>query len=111
MDPCVVRCYYKLSSRVDMSRRVYVLGAGASKHIGYPLASTMGAEMLTWMLVRERYKDTADSITEMFGDSPNIEDVVTALEGVVKTLEHSLETEARIRRSIASSVLVQVREA
>ena len=93
-----------------MSRSVYVLGAGASKHIGYPLASTMGAEMLTWMSARERYKDTADSIRETFGDSPNIEDVVTELEGVVKTLEHSSETEDRIRRSIASSILVQVRE-
>ncbi len=67
--------------------------------------------MLTWMSLREQYKDTADSIREMFGDSPNIEDVVTELEGVVKTLEHSSETEDRIRRSIASSILVQVREA
>jgi hypothetical protein len=83
MDPCVVRCCYKLGSRVDMSRSVYVLGAGASKHIGYPLASTMGAEMLTWMSVRERYKGTADSSRERCGDSPNIEAVVTELEGVV----------------------------
>jgi hypothetical protein len=94
-----------------MSRSVYVLGAGASKHIGYPLASTMGAEMLTWMSVRELYKDTADSIRETFGDSPNIEEVVTELEGVVESLEHSSETEDRIRRSIASSILVKVREA
>lgn len=94
-----------------MSRSVYVLGAGASKHVGYPLASTMGTEMLSWMSVRERYKDTADSIRETFGDSPNIEDVVTELEGVVKSLEHSSETDDRVRRSIASSILVQVREA
>jgi hypothetical protein len=94
-----------------MSKSVYVLGAGASKHIGYPLASTMGAEMLAWMSVRERYKDTADSIRETFGDSPNIEDVVTELEGVVESLEQSSETGDRIRRSIASSILVKVREA
>jgi hypothetical protein len=94
-----------------MSRSVYVLGAGASKHIGYPLASTMGTEMLTWMSAQERYNDTADSIRDTFGDSPNIEDVVTELEGLVSSLEHSSETEDRMRRSLASSILVQVREA
>jgi hypothetical protein len=94
-----------------MSRSLYVLGAGASKHIGYPLVSTMGAEMLTWMSVRERYKDTAGSIRETFGDSPNIEDVVTELEGMVIALEHSSETEDRICRSIAISILEKVGEA
>jgi hypothetical protein len=94
-----------------MSRSVYVLGAGASKHIGYPLASTMGTEMLTWMSAQERYNDTADSIRDTFGDSPNIEDVVTELEGLVTSLEHSSETEDRVRRSLSSSILVQVREA
>ncbi len=94
-----------------MSRSVYVLGAGASKHVGYPLASTMGAEMLSWMSARERYKGTADSIRELFGDSPNIEDVVTECEGLVKSLEHSSETEDRKRRTIGSSILMQVREA
>lgn len=92
-------------------RSVYVLGAGASKHVGYPLASTMGTEMLTWMSVRERYKGTADSITESFGESPNIEDLVTELEGLVKSLGHSSETEDIVRRNIASSILVKVREA
>src|ERR1700733_11518221 len=94
-----------------MSRNVYVLGAGASKHVGYPLASTMGAEMLPWMSAHERYKDTADSIRERFGDSPNIEDVVTELEGLVSSLEHSSKFEDKVQRSVASSILVKVREA
>lgn len=94
-----------------MSRSVYVLGAGASKHAGYPLASTMGVEMLSWMSAHERYKDTADSIREMFGDSPNVEDLVTVLEGLVNSLEHSSQTDDRVQRSIASSILAKVREA
>jgi hypothetical protein len=81
---------------------VYVLGAGASKHVGYPLASTMGAEMLAWMSTRDRYRETAEAIKETFGDSPNIEDVITDLDDIITSLEGAKELADRERRTIAA---------
>ncbi len=78
---------------------VYVLGAGASKHVGYPLTSTMGAEMLSWMSKHERYQYAADFIKEKFGDAPNIEDVITKLDAQIKALKGTKEVEERIQRS------------
>lgn len=83
---------------------VYVLGAGASKHVGYPLASTMGAEMLLWMSNQERYQDTANSIKEAFGDSPNIEDVITELDSTIQSLEGPEKLEDRVQRSTAANL-------
>lgn len=70
---------------------VYVLGAGASKHVGYPLASTMGAELIAWMSKREEYRYTAEFIKEKFGNSPNIEDVITSLDAYIKSLRGYLK--------------------
>jgi hypothetical protein len=83
-------------------KTVYVLGAGASKHVGYPLASTMGAEMLAWMSTRDRYRETAEAIKETFGDSPNIEDVITDLDDIITSLEGAKELADRERRTIAA---------
>jgi hypothetical protein len=78
---------------------VYVFGAGASKHVGYPLASTMGGDMLSWMSMREEYRYTAEFIKEAFGGSPNIEDVITELDSHIKSLEHSDRLEDRLQRT------------
>jgi len=83
-------------------KTVYVLGAGASKHVGYPLASRMGDEMLAWMSTRDRYQDTAEAIEETFGAAPNIEDVITALDNIIVSLEDAKELEDRERRTIAA---------
>jgi hypothetical protein len=83
-------------------KTVYVLGAGASKHVGYPLASTMGEEMLAWMSTRDRYRDTAEAIEETFGAAPNIEDVITALDNIIASLEDANGLEDRERRTIAA---------
>src|ERR1035441_9610370 len=83
-------------------KTVYVLGAGASKHVGYPLASTMGAEMVAWMSTRDRYRETAAAIKETFGDSPNIEDVITDLDDIITSLEGAKELADRERRTIAA---------
>jgi hypothetical protein len=89
---------------------VYVLGAGASRHVGYPLASTMGAEMLSWMSKREEYQHTAECIKGKFGDSPNIEDVITKLDAYIKSLEGSEELEDRLQRSNAAHQRGKLRE-
>jgi hypothetical protein len=90
---------------------VYVLGAGASKHVGYPLASTMGAEMLSWMSSREEYLYTADFMKEEFGDSPNIEDVITELDALTNSLRNSERLEDRLKRSKAAHQRGKLREA
>lgn len=94
----------------DMST-VYVFGAGASKHVGYPLASEMGAEILSWMSNKERYLHTADFMMQRFGDSPNIEDVVTELDAGIKLLEASETFEDRLERSVLANLREKLREA
>jgi hypothetical protein len=89
---------------------VYVLGAGASKHVGYPLASTMGTEILSWMSSHERYQDTVDSIREIFGESPNIEDMVTELDKIITSLEGAKELEDRLKRSFAAQIRAKLGE-
>ena len=90
---------------------VYVLGAGASKHVGYPLASTMGAEMIAWMSKREEYRYTAEFIKEKFCSSPNIENVITRLDAYIKSLRGSEELEDRLQRSNAARQRDKLREA
>lgn len=90
---------------------VYVLGAGASRHVGYPLASTMGAEIISWMSRREEYRYTAEFIREGFGDSPNIEELITRLDARIKSLEGSEELENRLQRSNAARQRGKLREA
>jgi hypothetical protein len=74
---------------------VYVLGAGASRHVGYPLASQMATELFAWMLkfpADSMYPNVVEKLLENFGPNPNIEDVITDLqESAIKNLEDRLE--------------------
>ena len=92
-------------------KTVYVMGAGASKHVGYPLASTMGVELFSWMSKHEEYRYAADFIKEEFGGAPNIEDVITNLDAYIKSLEVSEELEDRLRRSNAAHQRGKLRQA
>jgi hypothetical protein len=71
----------------------------------------MGAEMLAWMSTRDRYRDTAESIKETFGDSPNIEDVITALDDMITSLEGAKELADRERRTVAAHQRSKLAEA
>ena len=66
--------------------------------------------MLSWMSKHERYHDTADSIRETFGDSPNIEDVITELDSVIKSLEGLEKLEDRVQRSTAANLRAKLGE-
>lgn len=79
----------------------YVLGAGASLHSGYPLASTMGAALLDFMLAYPipPYPDTAQFLIDTFGKSPNIEDVITALQSRTDELKSAATAEAKAERT------------
>ena len=54
----------------------YVIGAGASRHAKYPLASEMGQGLIKFMLGMDQHPYApiqARCLIEHFGDQPNIE--------------------------------------
>lgn len=60
----------------------YVIGAGASRHVKYPLASDMGRGLVEFMLGMKQHPYApiqARCLIKQFGHEPNIEEVVTAL--------------------------------
>ena len=61
---------------------VFVFGAGASYHAGYPLASAMGEPLLSAMLQSGAvsYVAYAQYLIDHFGMPSNIEDWITAIE-------------------------------
>jgi hypothetical protein len=66
----------------------YVLGAGASLHAGFPLASAMGEGLLDFMLryPMAAYSSAAQFLIDTFGKSPNIEDLITTLQSRIDAL-------------------------
>jgi hypothetical protein len=101
----------RLTYNCEMST-VYVLGAGASKHVGYPLSSTMGIEMLSWMSKRgDDFKFSAEFIRQEFGDLPNIENVITELDSHVDALKNAVTLEERLKHIPYTTGLRQLRTA
>ena len=70
---------------------VYVFGAGASIHAGYPLASKMGEGLLDFMLAYpiDIYRESAQLITDSFGKCPNVEDLITEVEAGIDSLKNA----------------------
>lgn len=61
---------------------VYVIGAGASRHAQYPLASEIGKGLIEFMLGMDQHPWApiqARCLIKQFGQEPNIEEVVTEL--------------------------------
>lgn len=85
----------------------YVLGAGASRSAGYPLAKTMGSELLQWMKLTvhlpdsyaARYPETARFLEQSFGPVENIEDLVTAIQKRIDEYENGTR-EQRAQRVV-----------
>jgi len=79
----------------------FVFGAGASLHAGYPLASTMGEALLDFMLKSSNplQQDAARFLTDTFGKSPNIEDLITAVQHRISSLKDAQAPDARVERS------------
>jgi len=91
---------------------VYIFGAGASKHVGYPLIADMGREWLEWMAAYPagRYRGSVDLLKEAFGAAPNIEDVITELESSIDSLADSEVLEHRLRRTLLGNTCGQLSE-
>lgn len=90
----------------------FVLGAGASRDAGYPLANTMASELLQWMKraprdpdsYEARYPATAQFLEECFPDLrpfENVEDLVTAIQNLIDEGENGTR-EQRARRAVAN---------
>lgn len=64
--------------------RVFVLGAGASMHAGYPSAARLGAELAAWAQGNDaegaRYRDDLRKLQEEFGELFDFERIVTTLQ-------------------------------
>ncbi len=88
----------------------YVLGAGASRNAGYPLANTMAEELLAWMKSPKhdpdsyaaRYPATASFIEETFGTISNIEDLISEIQRLIENYEHGTP-EQRTKRTLVAN--------
>src|SRR6266446_643800 len=62
----------------------YVLGAGASFHAGYPLASNLGEAVRDWIYRTKSVKDDSrihiDQLIELYGGVGNTEEILTDLD-------------------------------
>ena len=70
---------------------VYIMGAGASRHVGYPLVASMGKQWLEWMAAYPdgRFQGSVELLVECFGKEPDIEEMITAIESLIDSLETS----------------------
>lgn len=62
--------------------RVYVLGAGASVHAGYPLASQLGAGLASWVATlpaTHHYHSRVNQLRTLYGTLDNFESLMTDL--------------------------------
>jgi hypothetical protein len=91
-------------------KTVYIMGAGASRHVGYPLILGMGKQWLDWMAAYPdgRFQGSVDLLVECFGKEPNIEHVITAIESLIHSLENSVVLEDRLQRTLLGNTLGQL---
>jgi hypothetical protein len=88
----------------------YVLGAGASRDAGYPLAKTMASELLRWMKrpahdpdsYSARYPAAARFLEESFAPVENVEDLVTAIHKLIDDYGNGTR-EQRTKRAVVAN--------
>jgi hypothetical protein len=70
---------------------IYVMGAGASRHVGYPLAADMGRELIDFMLSSpdSTGRIYAEYLVDKFGVPSNFEDLITELQDRLEALKDS----------------------
>jgi hypothetical protein len=78
----------------------YVFGAGASRDVGYPLASEMGDGLLDFMVKSPDLwiRGSGEFLTDTFGESPNVEDLITELQSRIGLLKDAPSPEDRAQR-------------
>lgn len=78
--------------------KTYVLGAGASLHAGYPSASTMGVQLLTWMQKHPNpnYRASAQWVFDTFGLVVNVEELFSTLDSTLGDSRRGTEERGNI---------------
>lgn len=76
---------------------VFVFGAGASFHAGYPLAAPMGEALLNSMLgsANPMIRTTAEYLVDHFGMPSNFEDFITEIQSRISAAENDQTTEGK----------------
>jgi hypothetical protein len=62
--------------------RVFVLGAGASRHAGYPLAAEMGKSLAAWVATLSseyKYRSCMEQIADLYGELDDFETILADL--------------------------------
>ncbi len=79
----------------------YVFGAGASFDAGYPLCSELGNRLLNFMCESTNPWICAagEFFQDEFGQSPNMEDMITTIETRIESLKGNLQPDAKAERS------------
>jgi hypothetical protein len=79
---------------------VYVFGAGASFDAGYPLCSALGSKLLAFMCesINPWIRAAGEFFQDRFGESPNLEDMITAIESRIESLKGSSDLSGRTER-------------
>ena len=92
---------------------VYAFGAGASRDIGYPLASELGSGLLDFMLKSHdiRTRAAGEYLSDTFGQSSNIEDLITELQSRIESLKNAQLSEDRIQRTRLGNRVGALRDA
>jgi hypothetical protein len=70
------------------SMKTYVFGAGASLHVGYPLAKRMGHDLFDWLDGHDdvgpfSFRQTAQFLRDHFDETSDIENLITAIEKII----------------------------
>ena len=93
--------------------KTYVLGAGASKHAGYPLANCFDKDLAVWVLGKEAPSPNdlslVDFLTEITG-SLNFEDALEAVTTLVNTPRENLSEEDRLLRAYFGQHLAHLKQ-
>jgi len=88
-----------------------VLGAGASRHAGYPLANSMGSQLFLWMKEQAgapgyaaRYPAAAQYLEEVLGPPDNIEDMLCNAQKMIDDYENGTPEQRGIRAVLANEL-------
>ncbi len=92
--------------------KTYVLGAGASLHVGYPLAGDMGAELVNWMQRQDNpnYQTSADWVLRNFGLVINIEDLFSTLQQLIADLPRGASERGNVANFQMPTLIQALRE-
>src|SRR5258707_823208 len=102
----------------DGTMTTYVLGAGASRHAGYPLAASMGTQLFEWMRSHRSqafdYPAVVEFLQRTFGNIENIEDLLTNIHKLIAEYKNGTPDQRAVRSVLANetrpAIIQAVRE-